>query len=76
MSEENTCRICFDAITQSQLDEHTVLSPCLCSGTMAFVHQACFSHLRRDWCSICKMRYTIGIIPVPEEEVPEEGSEG
>ncbi|XP_022184544.1 uncharacterized protein LOC111043803 [Nilaparvata lugens] len=53
---ETCCRICQTAISTEKL-----ISPCLCKGSMAFVHLSCLerwlNQSGRDSCELCTFRY-------------------
>ncbi|CAF1376862.1 unnamed protein product [Adineta ricciae] len=56
------CRICLDTDNTDSL-----ISPCLCSGSAAFVHRTCLDNWRSEnirgigfnYCDICKFEYVI-----------------
>jgi hypothetical protein len=59
-SEQNKeCRICYECHNQEEM-----MSPCICSGSLEFVHFSCLTSWIKirgnDICSICKSQY-IGI---------------
>lgn len=53
----NTCRICYD----EEHKNNRLLAPCICKGSIAYIHQKCL----RDWvrvssspyCELCKFPY-------------------
>ena len=53
----NICRICHD-------NTGTMIAPCLCDGTLKFVHQDCLQkwlkHSRKLHCTICQFKYEMG----------------
>ena len=57
------CRICLE-----EEDESSMISPCLCSGTMKYVHIKClktwmeYGHVT---CDICQSPYSVGRIRFP-----------
>ena len=56
MNVQKVCRICFETTNQNEM-----LSPCDCSGTMAYIHSNCL----KNWiqtkneviCDICKQKW-------------------
>ncbi|UJR10972.1 hypothetical protein I4U23_015157 [Adineta vaga] len=56
------CRICLD--TENTND---MISPCLCTGTLAYVHRNCLNHWRSGnangkafkYCDLCQFKYII-----------------
>ena len=60
--QSKQCRICLDNDQADQL-----ISPCLCTGTFAYVHRECLNHWRSrnvngrgfEYCDICKFRFVI-----------------
>ena len=50
----NICRICHD-------NTGTMIAPCLCNGTLKFVHQDCLKEWlkfsRQLYCNICRFKY-------------------
>ena len=66
-SFENSCRICFETEenidTLNELKKKRLIHPCLCKGSMKFVHETCL----KDWlqkspseaCQICNFPYRI-----------------
>lgn len=58
-----TCRLCFDHETDPVLDPF--LEPCVCSGSMAFIHESClfesrvqsFDPMTLTTCSLCRTAY-------------------
>lgn len=64
MSEEKKeCRICFDG----EIDGDSLISPCKCKGTSAFIHKSCLNNWRQfnigrePWtkCMECHAKYII-----------------
>ena len=61
--ENKICKICFEKETKL----NPLISPCLCEGTMKYVHQSCLKHWietsnikpNLSKCEICKCRYMI-----------------
>lgn len=61
---EKTCRICLES------SSHDLISPCLCSGSMKYVHRSCLDKWRADdptrqkfnTCDICKYGFQYGPI--------------
>lgn len=57
-----SCRICFGGVEEGKL-----ISPCLCSGSIRFVHLACLNHWRRAsanrkasfQCDQCGFKYSM-----------------
>lgn len=53
-SETSTCRICFKS-------SEKLMTPCLCRGVFAFVHQSCLAHwleeTKSEYCDICRFKY-------------------
>ncbi|KAK3883605.1 hypothetical protein Pcinc_012107 [Petrolisthes cinctipes] len=56
-SNQDCCRICFvegDA-------KHPFVSPCLCAGTMRYVHQSCLQKWtkfsKNESCELCKFKF-------------------
>src|SRR5690349_16586124 len=57
------CRICL----QEEVDRERLISPCLCKGSMKYVHQDCLNHWRLSSpnpdsvtrCDSCKMIYKL-----------------
>lgn len=62
---EFCCRICFDPET----DEHKLISPCKCTGSMRFIHEDCLKiwllskdkDLTNSECDICKFKLLMSI---------------
>mmetsp|Transcript_9558 Transcript_9558/g.13360 ORF Transcript_9558/g.13360 Transcript_9558/m.13360 type:complete len:1184 (-) Transcript_9558:21-3572(-) len=60
-AEDDMCRICLGGT-----DEGRLISPCLCRGSIRFVHLECLQHWRRESrntsafyeCEMCKYRYS------------------
>lgn len=54
--EEKFCRICLDTS-----EEHELMSPCDCKGSLEFVHFQCLKesvmHLKSYKCGICKKKF-------------------
>lgn len=66
------CRICLDEGNANQL-----ISPCFCTGTLAYVHRRCLNRWRSeningrgfDYCDICHFRFVIQtVFDDPREE--------
>ena len=63
--EAKRCRICLDTDNTDSL-----ITPCLCSGSAAFVHRTCLDNWRSEnirgigfkYCDICKFEYVIEIV--------------
>ena len=61
--DNKICRICFEKETKL----NPLISPCLCEGTIKFVHQSCLknwikiSNIKPEFskCEICKCKYKI-----------------
>ena len=61
--ENKFCRICFEKETKV----NPLISPCLCEGTIKYVHQSCLKHWieisnikpNLSKCEICKCKYMI-----------------
>lgn len=59
------CRICTCSNKDLPEKAHTLIQPCACRGSQAFVHTACLNRWRatsdaaRDICSVCKFRYRV-----------------
>lgn len=55
----NTCRICLD----DESTDNKLISPCLCKGSMKFIHRTCLDTWRKSntkayyQCDICKYKY-------------------
>jgi len=45
-NDEKTCRICFSTEDESDESLGRLFSPCLCKGTMKYVHVECLNHWR------------------------------
>ncbi len=71
---EQQCRICLadissrfytpgDSMIQEQFDLATVVRPCMCRGSIEFVHQRCLKrwvfHSQRLTCQVCLYKYKI-----------------
>jgi hypothetical protein len=63
--EPKMCRICHDTFDSNS---NPLISPCLCSGSIKYVHRKClnswryahsYDHLNFIRCNICHMRYLI-----------------
>lgn len=51
------CKICYSS-------EDKMISPCLCSGSLKYIHSKCLEKYRKckinlDRCEICKFKYTV-----------------
>ena len=65
-SEESQCRICFGGV-EDQADCGRLISPCLCSGSMRYVHVGCIQQWRGTGrnkkafmeCTQCGFRYRL-----------------
>ncbi|XP_063241120.1 E3 ubiquitin-protein ligase MARCHF3-like [Bacillus rossius redtenbacheri] len=61
MSQSLCCRICLG------LSEESLLSPCQCVGSLAFVHRSCLekwlSSSGRDYCELCGHKYRVQRVP-------------
>ncbi len=64
--EEKQCRICFGSDSPEEVEElGRLISPCLCSGTMSYVHVKCINEWRSKGrnkqtyyqCNQCHFRY-------------------
>lgn len=57
--DEPQCRICFEGACS---DNDPLISPCLCSGSIAFVHLRCLSRWitisNNTHCNMCGANYT------------------
>ena len=59
------CRICF---SNDSLND--MISPCLCSGTIAYVHRKCLDYSRlkspnskaSSFCNMCRFKYVVQIV--------------
>jgi len=58
--ENNICRVCHENVT---LFDRTVISPCDCSGTVAFIHARCLArqvqYSNSYYCGTCNARFHI-----------------
>ncbi|KAL1448677.1 hypothetical protein MTO96_028195 [Rhipicephalus appendiculatus] len=62
---DQVCRICHD---EADLENGPLFQPCVCKGTMAFVHKRCIEDSLRlcgDMCTVCRTR-----IKTPRERAP------
>eukprot|EP01050_Picozoa_sp_SAG11_P043167 SAG11_NODE_20279_length_449_cov_0.720000_1_plen_99_part_00 len=65
-ADEPICRICFDGDAE-QLAAGLLLSPCLCRGSMRYVHQECLNQWRTSSqnpdslsaCDSCRFLYRV-----------------
>ena len=64
------CRMCHGEIDLTT-DMDKVISPCMCTGSLALVHIDCFNRWGRNRCELCKFRFFAGeeaYEPQPEED--------
>ena len=61
------CRFCLETDSDKN---NPLISPCLCSGSVAFIHRNCLlrwvfidTYVTRDRCSICKAAFSKDIMP-------------
>jgi len=65
-NDEKTCRICFSTEEESDKSLGRLFSPCLCKGTMKYVHVECLNQWRlvnrqkKYQCSSCNYKYNFG----------------
>jgi hypothetical protein len=58
--DNNSCRICLD---NENLFSNPLISPCLCKGSMKYIHRECLNSWRKSnnkayyMCDICKYEY-------------------
>ena len=68
------CRICQDSKNTSE----PLISPCLCSGTMGYMHTKCLetwlSHSQSNACEVCKFQFKTVRISKPFMDWIREGS--
>ncbi|XP_067350398.1 E3 ubiquitin-protein ligase MARCHF3 [Channa argus] len=66
-SEELFCRICHEGRASGEL-----LSPCVCSGSLAMVHQVCLEHWltasNSNHCELCHHQFALERLPKPLAE--------
>lgn len=69
--EKLTCKICLETNSkETEIEEEKFISPCLCHGTMKWVHESClkkwipsqFKKIGKAECEICKYKYKIMFI--------------
>lgn len=62
---ELECRVCREGGT----DDHQLFAPCLCNGSILYVHQDCLeewlSHSGKDFCELCKIKYKFSPLYAP-----------
>lgn len=55
---ENKCRICYGTVSNESL-----LRPCQCKGSIAYVHRSCLEHWLkqsgRSYCELCKHEFIV-----------------
>ena len=61
--EKQSCRICLE-------EDKTFISPCLCKGTMKYVHPVCLNQWRKHSlhplsCENCHFKYKIQYYTIP-----------
>lgn len=62
MTDEYVCRVCHDPVDPNT-DRDGLVSPCRCTGSMAFIHLECFNRMARNRCEICQFRYIANNVP-------------
>ncbi|OMJ79794.1 hypothetical protein SteCoe_20094 [Stentor coeruleus] len=63
VDDDRICRICFDI----QIENNPIISPCLCNGTMKYIHEKCLKawilsqnlEIKGISCDICKALFII-----------------
>lgn len=69
VGSEVICRICHSEAEPEQ----PLISPCLCAGTLKFVHQECLHHWIKSsdlrYCELCKFVYMMKITTKPFSKV-------
>jgi phosphohistidine phosphatase SixA len=75
---EPVCRICH--VTRSECPGMRFIKPCLCSGSLAYVHLECLNRWRatetsRQYsCSVCKYKYRTRRKPIADILMSEQGA--
>lgn len=68
IGQHDICRVCRSEGT----DEQPLFYPCLCSGSIKYIHQDCLvewlKHSRKRYCELCKHPFTFS--PVYAEQMP------
>jgi hypothetical protein len=80
MENNNICRFCLENINLSRDNRSSVLAPCACTGSSAFVHKTCFKDSLKYYygkqCTVCLFDYypydKEDFVPVNGSDIPED----
>lgn len=65
---ENICRVC----RSEEVPERPLFHPCICTGTIKFIHQECLiqwmRYSRKEYCELCGHRFSF--IPIYSPDMP------
>uniref|UniRef100_A0A915EGD9 RING-CH-type domain-containing protein n=1 Tax=Ditylenchus dipsaci TaxID=166011 RepID=A0A915EGD9_9BILA len=73
------CKICYDEVDKNDVEESEWISPCVCGGSMKWVHKSCIllwmqsaASNNRTMCGLCRHNYRWHrrIKPVSEWSIP------
>jgi len=62
--EEAECRVCLESANRTDEFDERLISPCLCAGSMRFIHIKCLKKLfthnidRASFCPTCQYKYS------------------